>query len=337
MSPIRTFSGVFLICLGLAAEGWAAEGLKSAAKRLSRAAEKAGVERVAVTPFVPLDDSDAGEGLALSERLTTRLARSGGPLVIERAMLPAVLEEHALGLTGLLDPAGLRRLGRMQQAEAVIMGSFVTLGNTLEANVRLVDIESGVVLEARSFRTRRTHYGRRDVFPSPEAITAEESVREVLAFQRGEERRSEDDDASSYISGPRRPMSERLLTRPAADGTFEADPARMPDLRDALAEEQGCVGASERIDTLQESILELKARYWALQAGKKGFSAKSLAVKPGAVIQDSRLRERFGRLLERAVRAGSPPLTMSEVKRFVSADRRAFQLYLRCSLNARKF
>jgi len=104
----------------------------------------------------------------------------------------------------------------------------------------------------------------------------------------------------------------------------------------AGVEEDDCTNAADRIDRWEASVLGLKARYWARELKKAGFSAGRLKTKPGAVIQDTRLRRRFHRLLEGFMRIGAPPLTASETRRFIDADSKAFMLHIKCTFTAKK-
>lgn len=108
----------------------------------------------------------------------------------------------------------------------------------------------------------------------------------------------------------------------------EAAPAPLPAAyapRPAPAFAAGCVGAAARIDELEESVLELKARYWAGRLRKKDSS-----FSPGGQIADPGLRARFeGRLHYWMGRRGAA-LNQEEVRRFVDADREAFELRQDC-------
>ena len=276
----------------------------------SKAALRAGVTRVAVLPFSPLDGSSDSEGVGIAEELAVELARRGKVSVLERGMLPAVLSEHRLGMTGLLRQGDLAALGAFPQAQAVVLGSFVTLGNAIQVNARLVLVATGESVAARRVEGRRE--GAFDeVIARPAPITADEAVKDVFEFQTGRR----------YQPRPKR-------APPAAGAQTSRRPAS-GDLRDAPADP--CSGAGDRVNSLQEDILEIKARYWAAQARRKGFSVKAVRVKPSATIPDRGLRERFLELMSECP-ADDAPLTLAEVRRFVSADRQSFELLASCAL-----
>lgn len=280
-----------------------ADPYRGMAKGFSRAAMAAGVARVAVLPLSAVDGSDGLEGRLQAERLTTQLSRIGAVQVIERSLLQPLIKEQFLGQTGALDAKGLARIGRLAQAQAVLTGTFAAIGDTIEVNLRLVNVETGIVLSAdrASFKRAATTL----IFPEPAVLSAEQAVADVVAFQRG----------------------EILPAQADAEDSAESEPAT----RDALSD-TGCRHAAKRVDALQASILALKARYWAGRARAKGFSASALNQKPGATISDPELRLKFFGLLKQYAAKPVAPLTMSEVQRFVAVDGKAFTLHQACSL-----
>ncbi|MDD5301898.1 MAG: CsgG/HfaB family protein [Elusimicrobia bacterium] len=103
--------------------------------------------------------------------------------------------------------------------------------------------------------------------------------------------------------------------------------------RDAVADTASrCSDAESRINALEESILDIKARYWARRL-KEGLPASELKVNPGSTIPDSALKARFYAALRRWYDAdGVPALTAAEVSRFVKADGEAYSLHQECGL-----
>lgn len=308
MAKRRTLSWVGLIVLSsFASTAWAGDPYKSIARKFSRSAEKAGVQRLAVLPFIPMDGSSSSEGINLSECLTTRMARYGRLQVVERRLLKSLLSEHRLGQTGMLDGRDLARIGRMLQAQAVVTGSFITLGNTVQIQARLVHIETGVIIAARRVRFKRNWFpNSKELFSPSSELTVEGVIAEVAAFRKG----------IKYMPG--------LAPGPSVARHFK----RESDLRDAVAG-YDCAAADQRINELEESILGLKTRYWARQARKRNFPRERLK-KVGSRIPDPQLRARFYQLLSNAIIQNLPPLTPYEVKRFTTADSEAFILNLSC-------
>lgn len=266
-----------------------ADGYRAVARELASEAKRAGVSRVAVLPFEPADGGSVRDGWNISEKIVTQLVRTGKVQTLERSMLRALLSEQRLGQTGALDPATLRRIGRVLSAEGIVTGSFTTIGREVVVNARLINAETGVIVAASERKADRDWFDLPNLFvPAPEfTVPAPEIV-----------------DASS--------QEEYAM-------------------RDALSD-GGCDDAASRVDRLENDILDLKARYWALRL-KKGLNLASLKVNPGSTITDDELKRQFyDRMNAWYAQPRVPPLNASETKRFVALDGQAYALHRKCNL-----
>jgi TolB-like protein len=161
-----------MIAAAVAAPAARADGFKKMAQDLAGDARKAGISRVAVMPFEPADGGSVRDGWNISEKLTTQLVRGGKVQALERSMLKALMEEHELGRTGALDPATLRKLGRVLSAEGIVTGSFTTIGREVVVNARLINTETGVIVAASERRAERDWFDAPIFVPAP-AFTVE--------------------------------------------------------------------------------------------------------------------------------------------------------------------
>ena len=143
--------------------------------------------------------------------------------------------------------------------------------------------------------------------------------------------------------------AEAEFERESEDGFFSAGPFEVPpvpslaslqtaplgdfDARDAVSDEgDRCEGAAAKVNALEASILDLKARYWALRL-RRGLPAREVTVNPGSTIPDPELKRRFYDALEAWHRSASiPELTAAEVSRFVKLDGEAYSLFRDCGL-----
>lgn len=117
---------------------------------------------------------------------------------------------------------------------------------------------------------------------------------------------------------------------PVLGGRFDFEAG---DQRDAVADTASrCAGAEARVNALEASILDIKARYWARRL-KDGLPASELKVNPGSTIPDPALKARFYDALRRWFHEDEvAPLTSAEVSRFVKADGEAYSLHQECGL-----
>ncbi|MGC8928276.1 MAG: FlgO family outer membrane protein [Myxococcota bacterium] len=132
--------------------------LKSVAKNISKELEriKAGaIVRVVVSNF-----SNNGElakkkeiGTLVMGELMLNLARFNNIELIEREKLAKVLDEMKLVQLGFADEKTAAQVGRMLQAQVVIVGEVAEAGDKFVINARVVDVESAKVLYQEGFNS----------------------------------------------------------------------------------------------------------------------------------------------------------------------------------------
>ena len=114
-----------------------------------------GKTRVAVIDFEQkaaqeFQGKQAGEIVA--EWLITSLVRTGRFDVVERAQLQKILKEQQLGMTGMISQETAARVGELLGVKVIITGSVIQIGNTVEVNARLINVEDGSILKAEKIR-----------------------------------------------------------------------------------------------------------------------------------------------------------------------------------------
>jgi len=298
----------------------AANAFKAMAKEFSQAAKVAGINRVAVVPFMPADGGAPAHGWNISERFLTQLVRAGRVKAVERSLLGQLVSEHRLGETGMLDRATLKRLGRILAVDGIVAGSFVSVGQGVLLYARLINTETGVIVAAGEARVKREW---------PESAGQEVRLGQPPAL------------VPSWPSpAPPPPICRQGLgergTACAAPLEREAPPAmeRSADLKDVPADVP-CARAEAEVDRLESRILDLKARYWAIQL-RRGVSIADLVVFPGLTISDLDLRQTlFDRMHDWYAQGKIPDLTPEELQRFLVTDMEAFLLHRRCVAPAR--
>jgi TolB-like protein/ribosomal protein L31 len=105
---------------------------------------------LAVIEFANLRGEVTDFGRYLAEELITRLSDLEKFKVIERQLINRVIAEQKLGLTGIVDPAAARRLGRLLGADAICSGTVSDLAQGVKVNARLISTETGEVFASAS-------------------------------------------------------------------------------------------------------------------------------------------------------------------------------------------
>lgn len=106
---------------------------------------------IAVWDFDPLirGASVAAElGEVLAGRVTETIWKKPGYTVVERQRLLLALEELHIGSSALADESTRLRLGKMVGAQSMIFGGYQVSGGMMRLDVRLVNVETGVLIRA---------------------------------------------------------------------------------------------------------------------------------------------------------------------------------------------
>jgi TolB-like protein len=105
----------------------------------------------------PFNDTNARTeqtrlGQTLTEMLITALIQDDKFSVMERVQLEKILTEQSLGQTGTIDAETAVEVGKLSGLEAVVVGSISQLKTAIEADARLIEVETGKALTAANAR-----------------------------------------------------------------------------------------------------------------------------------------------------------------------------------------
>lgn len=112
-----------------------------------------GTVRVAVLPFADAPGRP-GSGRAATEAMTTHLLKVPDYELIERGQLEKILKEQKLGMSGAVDAATAKEIGKIAGADAIVVGSVTEVQDRrwllfppAKATVaaRMVSVERGTV------------------------------------------------------------------------------------------------------------------------------------------------------------------------------------------------
>ena len=103
--------------------------------------------RLIIFPFQNLTQNKADDwiGNGFAETLTSSLASVQDLVILERSQLKNILSEQTLGQTGYVDQKTAVEMGKILNANVVVVGSFQKVNNQIRINSRFVDIETGQV------------------------------------------------------------------------------------------------------------------------------------------------------------------------------------------------
>ncbi len=91
-------------------------------------------------------------GAIVAEWLTTSLNKTGAFEVYERLSLSTLMEEHKLGMTGLLDDETIAEIGRIRGVDAIVTGSVIKFGDIISVTAKVIDVETAKIIKSSDIK-----------------------------------------------------------------------------------------------------------------------------------------------------------------------------------------
>ena len=109
-------------------------------------------QRLAVLPFTETGAEARKRelGAVVTAELSTSLRRDHGALLVERQKLQQVMGEIKLGQSGAVDAASAPEIGKLADAQALVLGSVAEAGDRYLIDARIVSTETAETLAAAS-------------------------------------------------------------------------------------------------------------------------------------------------------------------------------------------
>jgi TolB-like protein len=131
--------------------------LPAAAASLADEIAMTKVRSLAVVDFTDLQGNVTELGRFIAEEMALGLVTAKKQLsVIDRTHLRALLQEHKLASSGIIDPATARKLGEIAGVEALVTGTITPLGDSVRLVVKVLDTNTARILAASSVELAKT-------------------------------------------------------------------------------------------------------------------------------------------------------------------------------------
>ncbi|MEK6590736.1 MAG: FlgO family outer membrane protein [Nitrospinota bacterium] len=118
---------------------------------------KSGKKTVAVVDFTDLQGNVTELGRFLAEEFSVALASTGKEfVVVDRTHLKAILKEHKLADTGIIDPATAKKVGQIAGVDALVTGSITPLEHSIRILVKILDTSTAKIIGASSGNLEKT-------------------------------------------------------------------------------------------------------------------------------------------------------------------------------------
>ena len=123
--------------------------IKTISEELAKKIGEAGKKSVAIVDFNDLQGNVMELGRFLSEELSVGISSSGkGFEVVDRVHLKAILKEHKLSFTGLINKESAQKLGQIAGVDALITGTITPFGDSVRITVKILDINTAKLIGA---------------------------------------------------------------------------------------------------------------------------------------------------------------------------------------------
>lgn len=105
-------------------------------------------KKLAVVDFTDLQGNVTELGRFISEEMSVSLADSSEFSIVDRTHLKALIKEHKLSATGIINPQTARKLGKISGVEAIITGTLTAFGENVRISVKVLDTETADIVSS---------------------------------------------------------------------------------------------------------------------------------------------------------------------------------------------
>ncbi len=105
-------------------------------------------KKIIVLNFTNIEGKEHVYGKIFAEKLTTELVKQKKFIVLDRMVYLKKIQEAGLSLSGNVEPVTLKKLGEILNIDYVIVGLVLPKASGYDINCRLIDIKTGLILEA---------------------------------------------------------------------------------------------------------------------------------------------------------------------------------------------
>jgi TolB-like protein len=146
--------GMSLFCIAPSAFGQYKE-IEALASNIAGQIPTAPNKTVAVVDFTDLQGNSTELGRFLAEELSIALPRARSLQVIDRMHLKALLQEHKLAATGIIDQTTQRKL-EIAGVQVLVTGTITPFGDSIRCAVKALDLSTARVEAAATAEIPRT-------------------------------------------------------------------------------------------------------------------------------------------------------------------------------------
>ena len=84
--------------------------------------------------------------------MTTSLNKTDAFEVYERLSLHTLMEEHKLGMSGLMEEETIAEIGRIRGVQAIVTGSVIKFGDIISVTAKVIDVETAKIIKSSDIK-----------------------------------------------------------------------------------------------------------------------------------------------------------------------------------------
>jgi hypothetical protein len=127
--------------------------LERFSESLAAQLRKAGVKKITILDLADNEKKSVPIGAFIAEETTVNLVSSTNTfIVVDRANLNKILEEHKLSRTGLEEPENVKKLGHFSGVDAIVTGTITPLKDEIRFTAKVISTETADILGAAKGR-----------------------------------------------------------------------------------------------------------------------------------------------------------------------------------------
>ena len=131
--------------------------LRQVAVSLARDINAGNRHTITVADFTDLQGNVTELGRFISEELSTQLVIDAKSFtVVERLQLAAILKEHQISVSGLVDPSTIRKLGQFTGVDAIVTGTLVPFSDSVRLTAKVLDVSTAKMMAVSTADLPRT-------------------------------------------------------------------------------------------------------------------------------------------------------------------------------------
>lgn len=131
--------------------------LKQVAVSLARDINAGNRHTITVADLTDLQGNVTELGRFISEELSTQLVLDAKSFtVVERIQLAAILKEHQISISGLVDPATIKKLGQFAGVDAIVTGTLVPFSDSVRLTAKVLDVSTAKMMAVSTADLPRT-------------------------------------------------------------------------------------------------------------------------------------------------------------------------------------